>query len=259
MWYLSRKIRLVKPDVIYARRKARQGKVPKNLSPYAAAAESQNVFNPNASESNIPLNQTEYQQWDSNGHAIGYSGDPRFNNMYQPEPHHAQPQMYSYREDSGGMGTTYPKGLTDGRSPVRQESSESGHSGTPPQRRETFDLPRVASPEDAGANFDNPFEHDPPFVPPSGPPPPAFPAATPHLQSPQSYAPYASSQTHQGGSVRDSHLPNPFDDPNQPVIVGHMQEATGDSYLANDGHSREGTSARAPNLNPPLYPDSSLR
>ncbi|KZP22877.1 hypothetical protein FIBSPDRAFT_824015 [Athelia psychrophila] len=258
MWYLSRKIRLVKPEVIYARRKARQGKI-YNKSPYAGAAgaaESQNsaVFNLNSSGTDIPLNSAEYQQWDSNGRAIGFTGDPRF--VHQPEPQRAQPQVLSYREDSGGYenGTTYPKGLTDGRSPVRQESSESG--GTPPPpRRDTFEIPRVASPEDAG--YDNPF--DAPFAPPSGPPPHPFPAAESHLQAPQSYPPYAASQP----SVRDSHLPNPFGDDASPYpYPGHAHEATGDSYSANDGHSRVGTDnnnpASALAFHPPSDP-SSLR
>ncbi|KZP09581.1 hypothetical protein FIBSPDRAFT_233698 [Athelia psychrophila] len=266
IWFLSRKVRLVKPEVIYARRKARQGKMHNRIfSAHAGAAKSQNsaVFNPNSSGSNIPLNSTEHQQWDSNGRAIGYAGDPRF--VYQPEPRRGRQQVLSYREDSGGYenGTTYPKGLTDGRSPVkqqvlsywedwegyengntyprgltdgrrpiRQESSESEH-GTPP-RIDTFDMPRVASPEDDG--YDNPF--DAPFVPPSGPLPPPFPGAESHFQPPQSYPSYTPYTTSQP-SVRDSYLLNPFGDDASPhPYPGHAHEATGDSHLATDGFSR---------------------
>ncbi|KAF7971579.1 hypothetical protein HWV62_20834 [Athelia sp. TMB] len=249
MWYLLRKIRLVKPDVIYARRKARQVKANSSFSPYAAGgpteAQNSSVFNPNASDTTVHLNPAGYQQWDANGHAIGYAPDPRLN-VYQPEPQRAHPQMLAYREDSGGTGTTYPQGLTDGRSPVRQESSDSGHSGTPPQRRETFDLPRVASPEAGAGDYDhhNPFESDTaypsaPSFPASGPHPPSYPTTHPHPQPS-----YGAGANLSQASDRSSVLPNPFDDADEDDHPRHVHQPTDSSYVANDGHS---------------YPEPSLR
>lgn len=250
MWYLSRKIRLVKPDVIYARRKARQGKVANTgFSPYAGGgpteAQNSNVFNPNASDTSVPLNPAGYQQWDASGRAVGYAQDPRLN-VYQPEPHRAHQQPLAFREDSGGTGTTYPRGLTDGRSPVRQESSDSGHSGTPPQRRETFELPRVASPEAGAGDYDNPFEQHTAYIsapsfPASGPHPPSYPTT-------QTHPPYgAGANLSSQPPVRASVLPNPFGDEaseEHHASAGHVHQATDSSYAANDGHS---------------YPDQSLR
>ncbi|KZP09580.1 hypothetical protein FIBSPDRAFT_839327 [Athelia psychrophila] len=122
IWYLARKVRLVKPDVIYARRKARQDKMHnRTFSPYAGAAESQNsaVFNPNSSGTNIPLNPTEHQQWDSNGRAIGYAGDPRL--VYRPEPQRAQQRVLSITTFNAPMGGDARLVRTPSPTPSEQE------------------------------------------------------------------------------------------------------------------------------------------
>lgn len=85
MWYISKKMNAVKPDVIYARRKARQQKL--NDVPYGGYG-GPSTFNANDSESALPLTSkpdgnNQHQQWDSNGRAVGFSGDPT---LFAPQP-----------------------------------------------------------------------------------------------------------------------------------------------------------------------------
>lgn len=84
MWYISKQMNRVKPDVIYARRKARQGKTGVEAFGYGASSS----FNPGDSESALPLPKKadenfQHQQWDSAGRAVGYSGDPT---LFAPQP-----------------------------------------------------------------------------------------------------------------------------------------------------------------------------
>lgn len=229
MWYLLRKMRLAKPDVIYARRKARQGKVARaNSTPYGAphgAASGESVvFNPNHSDSNIPLNATsdqpyQHQQWGQDGRAIGFTGDPR---ILAPEPQRPQAHVLNFQSEAGGgysggdqqydnsgVGTTYPKALAQalGRTPVRQESNESAHWDTEYHAPNTFDSPLVISPQAGHEPLHDPFENT--YAPSSGPPPPV-PTSVPHLPPP-SQEPYADYS--QPPDIRQSHVfPNPFDD-----------------------------------------------
>ncbi|KAF9560438.1 hypothetical protein CPC08DRAFT_690092 [Agrocybe pediades] len=97
MWYILRQMNKVKPQVIYERRKARQakllrasesGETPVYMNPGQASTSS--VFNPenlNNSDPAIPLTASTYQQWDSNGRAVGYAGDPTLHTP-QPRPAH---------------------------------------------------------------------------------------------------------------------------------------------------------------------------
>lgn len=90
MWYILHQMNLVKPEVIYARRKARQGKLAQGFSPYSGnPSESTLAFNPRDSDSQIPLTLTDrtemrYQQWDKHGKAVGYAGDPSL--IVAPKP-----------------------------------------------------------------------------------------------------------------------------------------------------------------------------
>ncbi|KIJ97766.1 hypothetical protein K443DRAFT_681265 [Laccaria amethystina LaAM-08-1] len=82
MWYILHQMNLVKPEVIYARRKARQGKLAQGFSPYSGnPSESTLAFNPRDSDSEIPLT---HQQWDKHGKAVGYAGDPSI--IVAPKP-----------------------------------------------------------------------------------------------------------------------------------------------------------------------------
>ncbi|KAF9005110.1 hypothetical protein BDQ17DRAFT_1424263 [Cyathus striatus] len=91
MWYILRQVNHVKPDVIYKRRKARQAKLVRaqiydsdtslpntNNGNVYTNPENAGIFNPQNSDSDIPL-----QQWDAQGRALGYAQDP---NLYAPQP-----------------------------------------------------------------------------------------------------------------------------------------------------------------------------
>ncbi|KAH7879436.1 uncharacterized protein C8R40DRAFT_1035944, partial [Lentinula edodes] len=54
-WYLLRKMNQVKPDIIYARRKARQAKLNSGSMYSTPNLSGSDIYNPNASETNIPL------------------------------------------------------------------------------------------------------------------------------------------------------------------------------------------------------------
>ncbi|KDR72938.1 hypothetical protein GALMADRAFT_252295 [Galerina marginata CBS 339.88] len=91
MWWILRQMNMVKPKVIYERRKARQTKMMRAAnSPYMTAGPSRSdVFNPNGSDSDIPLTTAlpdanpQYQQWDKHGNAVGYVPDPI---LHTPKP-----------------------------------------------------------------------------------------------------------------------------------------------------------------------------
>lgn len=114
MWYVTRAMNRVKPQIVYERRKARQAKLNAvNESLYQnGGANTSAVFN--ASDVTVPLNSfsdTPYQQWDSEGRAIGYAPDPR---IYAPQP--------KKPENSNPFpGDTTP---TLGTKPLRQESTD---------------------------------------------------------------------------------------------------------------------------------------
>ncbi|KAF9524227.1 hypothetical protein CPB83DRAFT_861653 [Crepidotus variabilis] len=87
MWYILRQMNAVKPSVIYARRKTRQAKLARaGFSPYGngLSSSSSDVFNPNISDSDIPLTKTHHQQWDNSGKAVGYVPGPSF--IFTPKP-----------------------------------------------------------------------------------------------------------------------------------------------------------------------------
>jgi hypothetical protein len=112
-WYIFRELNRAKPAVIYERRKARyfllsfipilglnivmlsrQAKMELSRSFYNNDASSMSAFNPNPSDSDIPLRsygsehdtgfeEPAHQRWDETGHAIGYAPDPR---LHAPRP-----------------------------------------------------------------------------------------------------------------------------------------------------------------------------
>jgi hypothetical protein len=91
MWYILHQMNLVKPQVIYKRRKARQGKLARSdFSPYlhGSLSATSDVFNPTISDFDIPLTTNRatphYQQWDKQGRAVGYVGDPQI--IHTPKP-----------------------------------------------------------------------------------------------------------------------------------------------------------------------------
>ncbi|KAI0648607.1 hypothetical protein C8Q79DRAFT_904658 [Trametes meyenii] len=100
MWYIYHKMNQAKPRVIYDRRKARQAKLAMSAAPGApysvanpAVLESTAsvVFNPNASDTEIPLTASaqtygrpSYQQWDHNGRAVDQQ--QQHPTVYAPQP-----------------------------------------------------------------------------------------------------------------------------------------------------------------------------
>jgi len=93
-WYIYRELNRAKPVVIYERRKARQAKMERSRALYNTSASTVLTFNPNPSDSDIPLRPygsdpdagfegSTHQQWDETGHAIGYAPDPR---LHAPRP-----------------------------------------------------------------------------------------------------------------------------------------------------------------------------
>ena len=110
--YILRLLKLAKPEVIYERRKARfvprpcplftpssqcyrQAKIELGSSYYNNNDSTLSTFNPNPSDSDIPLQPYDpeseagygggpsHQQWDESGHAVGYAPDPR---LHAPRP-----------------------------------------------------------------------------------------------------------------------------------------------------------------------------
>ncbi|THH05917.1 hypothetical protein EW145_g4446 [Phellinidium pouzarii] len=133
MWYIYKKMDLVKVDVIYERRKARQAKLFRANS----ASGSSTAFNPRDSDSDLPLNPGEsaaYQQWDSEGRAVGYSGNPSISyNVHAPAP-----------QRTGGMGVnSMPEYRTDGGDGY---SSPTARYGSPGAVLSSTSASRTASP-----------------------------------------------------------------------------------------------------------------
>ncbi|KAF8151755.1 hypothetical protein B0H34DRAFT_755977 [Crassisporium funariophilum] len=121
MWYIFRLMDQAKPQVIYQRRKARQAKILRGgVSPYSnggPSMSSDDVFNPNPSDSDIPLtsndpNESRYQQWDRLGKAVGYSADP--NIIHSPKP-------------QAGSATFYPSNYSQGQEPAGHTFNNTRH------------------------------------------------------------------------------------------------------------------------------------
>jgi len=133
MYYIYYKMGKAKAEVIYERRKARQVKLARaDFTPYGERSMDTNsatVFNPSESDMDIPLKPTGdsvYQQWDSQGHAVGYASDPR---LLAPQPKHAHHGIDSYArdEEEGAGGYRRPEASTDS---VGWDMS--GHAGSSP-------------------------------------------------------------------------------------------------------------------------------
>ncbi|PCH42699.1 hypothetical protein WOLCODRAFT_25516 [Wolfiporia cocos MD-104 SS10] len=145
MWYIYNKMHHAKPLVIYDRRKARQAKMMHDARRAAFGLQTMSqsstsvAFNPNISDSELPLNPSgttfgasSYQQWDENGRAVGHAGDPT---LYVPVPKRAQSRSPAFapthrpqeHADSVGPGAAYPTGerAQYRPAPARQDTSDS--------------------------------------------------------------------------------------------------------------------------------------
>lgn len=204
-------------------------------SPYGRSSMLQSnnsvAFNPSSSdESEVPLTaRTEafgdaaYQQWDSNGRAIGHAGDPT---LYMPEPRRAAPirpfaeastyRPQGQRQDSGAsMGSAY-------------QMSERGGYQSAPTRSDTM----LTNPHPYGIAAASSSPTRPPFTaspppmrtaytasPPAIPPPVSAPAHLTPPQSPRTARPLQTAPT-QSQNPYAIHsvptpppIPNPYADP----------------------------------------------
>ncbi|OBZ72346.1 Golgi apparatus membrane protein TVP38 [Grifola frondosa] len=267
MWYIYHKMNQVKVQVIYDRRKARQAKLamadlssrPYGVNPTTSAMESTTsfIFNPTRSDTELPLNpkgpfgSSKYQQWDQNGRAVGYAGDPT---LYMPQPQRAPSRpptvTHTYRPQQRTpslQGTTYPN-QHDRYTPVRQDSgpslgdAASGHEGS----------------------FKNPFSDTAKVQPGTGTAARQWfisccPSALAVSQTPScsvvstTYASFARDITSSDSTVPSSHsnrqllrLPaKPGQSATASTFVPprHEVEPSDVSYTAQGGHSRSGSDA----------------
>ena len=90
------------------------------LSPYSTqgfSSSSTDVFHPTVSDSNIPLTNSHYQQWDRRGKAVGYAADPSI--IHTPKPQVANATF---------LPSTYPRDVEEAGNLMskhgRQESTD---------------------------------------------------------------------------------------------------------------------------------------
>jgi len=268
LWYIHRKMNEVKPAVIYARRKARQGKMQRANLPFSnvpVGESSTSIFNPQSSESNLPLTSNadgyQHQQWDSQGHAVGFSGDPT---LYAPQPKRPASRIPAVSSSQPSSRTTTadtasPPSMSErtfARSPPRQNVAN-----TPWKQPDSDD---AYQPTGIASVYDDPF-YDSAHSPPSSTQPlnlrkPKSPvSAIPPVNQPAlppARAPYPrSSSPSQQATPTQAQFPSyvlpPYQPSNIPLTMspppiqpsgGHAAEATDASfYTAHGGHPRPGT------------------
>ena len=154
MWYIYNLMNKVKPEVIYARRKARYGSAVLDLrhasntlghrqakesginTPYSNSSVLESTtnipFNHRSSDSELPLTANfntdfSHQQWDSQGRAVGYASDPT---LYAPQPQkpaRVPSSMSSQGSSSAGPSPAPHMSERDGyrAQPLRQNTGSS--------------------------------------------------------------------------------------------------------------------------------------
>ncbi|KAL0573863.1 hypothetical protein V5O48_008080 [Marasmius crinis-equi] len=188
-WYILRQMNKVKPEIIYQRRKARQAKLARgtSMSMYPTDTNDSQVFNPNGSDSHIPLtashkNPTEYR-------------------VHAPQPQHAI-NNYGYSKSDEDL-----------------ESNESALDGADHHRGfHAYDQPRQSTDDvqwETGAYSQAPRK--PSFPPPGITPPPQVPYAT--SQPPLLPSPYDS-------QVQVQPFSSPTQMPSQPAYVSNSPALT---------------------------------
>ncbi|KAI0327078.1 hypothetical protein GY45DRAFT_1257786 [Cubamyces sp. BRFM 1775] len=204
MWYIYHKMNQAKPHVIYERRKARQAKLamstaPGGSLPYSSVTNpavlestASVVFNPTASDAEIPLTAaaygpagSSYQQWDASGRALNASQPA----VYAPKPQRPPPQRQLTGE--GYAMSERPRPTQQGTSPLPPGAGypyPPNASQIPMQRVNASSPPRDPFSDNArveGTSYQR-------QAPPRGygsPPPDAFrPRPTPAHRPSQSYA-----------------------------------------------------------------------
>ncbi len=202
-WYIYRELNRVKPAVIYARRKARfvlarsrnvhvdlscvlprQAKMELGTSYYSNNQSTMSAFNPDPSESDIPLQPYDSerdpvyagprsQQWDETGQAVGYVPDPRL--------HAPRPRQPSFSPTALYASPAAAAAATASEEPEPEDEWSNAH--TPSSARHPQTLvpasglyapgPRVSSPP--SSSYDHSLSST---STPSFPPPPQSPQRT---------------------------------------------------------------------------------
>lgn len=125
------------------------------------------MFNPNSSDTTLTIPSSgapydpPYQQWDSEGRAVGYAPDPR---IYAPQP-----------KKSGSPFPAGNKAPTIGTPPLRHDSTDtvSWEIQTNAAQGQSYPLSSI-TPEPLHNPFDDGTSSEPAttlYVPPVGPPP----------------------------------------------------------------------------------------
>ncbi|PSS34042.1 hypothetical protein PHLCEN_2v1946 [Hermanssonia centrifuga] len=255
MYYINRLMNGVKPAVIYDRRKARQAKLPSagaSSGPYGNSnvfkPATSGAFNPNASDSDMPLtanfNESSYQQWDSNGRAVGYAPDPM---LYAPQPQRPRVPQSASRAGSNAPTPVMSEYNGSRGPPSRQNTSGSAASWdvqTHAGGADAYQMSRASPYTDPYSNSTRvpppqiqqmPYSQSPPpihSVAPTSATAPVTPRIPPPEQTPTqmqfaSYRPPAglppgAAQPYQPHSPH-SPLPNPY---------SRGQESSDDPYVA---------------------------
>lgn len=176
MWYIQKEVNRVKPDVIYARRKARQAGLNGSSGFYqnvdATGTFDDAVFNPARSDLSLAPSDAPYdppyQQWDKQGRAVGFTtAEPQ---VYAPQPRRVNEALDSSLTTLRGESVT-PTGRE------RQQSTDSvgWELRTSPTELQSFPLHTLQELEPVGP-LENPFEteetSEATAIPPVRSPPP---------------------------------------------------------------------------------------
>ncbi|KAI0806058.1 snare associated Golgi protein-domain-containing protein [Irpex lacteus] len=202
MWYIYHLMNKAKPQVIYQRRKERQAKL-QALGPTAysssgvSGASGSVAYEGRKSESELPLTasfQTQgFQQWDSQGRAVGYAPDPT---LYAPQPKRplnipSQPPISS-QSSSPAMAERL-----DGRAPPLRSNTGGSNSSWDVQAQVGPNSYQMSQPQA------QPPRHDPSPLPPRIPPPTSSPRTAPsNLQSAADQTPTQAEFPYPGDAAR---------------------------------------------------------
>ncbi|EIW77961.1 hypothetical protein CONPUDRAFT_109263 [Coniophora puteana RWD-64-598 SS2] len=209
MWYINKEINRVKPAVIYARRKRRQAKLEasgssslglsgstlyqsgglQSTTDFTGFSAGSGPGHAEQREQIVPLTSSfdappgggfGHQQWDAQGRAVGYAGDPRFDppgaaaasTVHAPQPQRAAVGPPSFPAPSNSL-SVHATGRLGGQGQERQLSAETvrWENAVQPEAKGNYRLNSM-SPVSV---LDNPFGDDGepsalPYAAPSGPP-----------------------------------------------------------------------------------------
>ncbi|KAF5378929.1 hypothetical protein D9757_008744 [Collybiopsis confluens] len=227
-WYILRKMNQAKPGVIYDRRKARQAKLMGQGIYGTPSSNSSETFNPNTSETNIPLTAQKPSYGYGSGSGQAYPFSPQYqrsNNSGNPTVYAPKPQ-HRYENENGNQysdPTEFSGHVAPGAAttpsysyiPTRQTSDEVEFDAAGPSEvissqqhqspRIPPGVPRTQSPEAIPPQTTSSYPQiqPPPQSPYSYPTPASHPVSSPPLSNP-----YTSSHSyHQPPAVHTPVLP----------------------------------------------------